>query len=37
LFFFLDKKEPKNQENLTLAKAMAGAARKIFGPAHKGS
>jgi hypothetical protein len=30
----LDKKEPKNQENLTLANAMAGAARKIFGPAR---
>jgi hypothetical protein len=37
LFFFLDKKEPKNQENLKLAYAKAGAARKIFGPPHKGS
>jgi hypothetical protein len=34
LFFFLDKKEPKNQENLKLAYAKAGAARKIFGPTH---
>jgi hypothetical protein len=33
----LDKKEPKNQENLTLACAPAGAARKIFGPTHDGS
>jgi hypothetical protein len=37
LFFFLDKKEPKNQENLKLAYAKAGAARKIFGPTHNGS
>jgi hypothetical protein len=37
LFFFLDEKEPKNQENLKLAYPPAGAARKIFGPAHKGS
>jgi len=36
LFFFLDKKEPKNQENLKLACALADAARKIFGPARKG-
>jgi hypothetical protein len=30
----LDEKEPKNQENLKLAYAKAGAARKIFGPTH---
>jgi hypothetical protein len=34
LFFFLDEKEPKNQENLKLACTPAGAARKIFGPTH---
>jgi hypothetical protein len=33
----LDKKEPKNQENLKLACPPTGAARKIFGPARKGS
>jgi hypothetical protein len=37
LFFFLDEKEPKNQENFKLACAPAGAARKIFGPTHDGS
>jgi hypothetical protein len=37
MFFFLDEKEPKNQENFKLACAPAGAARKIFGPTHDGS
>jgi hypothetical protein len=37
MFFFLDEKEPKNQENLKLPNAQAGAARKIFGPTHDGS
>jgi hypothetical protein len=33
----LDEKEPKNQENFKLPYPQAGAARKIFGPTHKGS
>jgi hypothetical protein len=31
LFFFLDKKEPKNQENLTLANALAALPAKFTG------
>jgi hypothetical protein len=30
LFFFLDKKEPKNQESLMLATALAATARQTF-------
>ena len=34
LFFLLDEKEPKNQENLMLSVHNPTHARQIFGPPH---